>query len=85
MSCHSFEYCTLYKMLYKKVFPLAFFIVGIGVFVFWVAPILESIEPVRKIQEHTIKYNIDASALYYTDSEEFNGADIRMKDSIQKP
>lgn len=53
------------------------------VFVFIIAPALQSIQSVNTMHQYIEANNIDATALYYTDSPEFNGADIKIHSAIQ--
>lgn len=52
-------------------------------FVFWVAPMMQELKTVKTMHDYIEKNGIDASALYYTDSPEFNGADLYVRDALQ--
>ena len=62
---------------------------AIGLFVIWafvfiVAPGIRRFVPaVAQIHDYIDKHNIEATALIYTDVEEFSDADVDIRDAMQ--
>ncbi len=54
----------------------------IYLFVFWIAPFLQRLPPIQEVHNHIQHHNIDASALVYTESEEFGDADVSIRDAM---
>ena len=52
-------------------------------FVFWVAPWLQHFGPVKRVHERVRERGIDATALVYTEVEEFADADCHMRDALR--
>ena len=50
----------------------------IGTFVFVLAPLGQLFEPVKTLHEYIEERGIDATPLYYTESEEFSVAQLHM-------
>ena len=51
--------------------------------VFWVAPWLQHFGPVSSVHECVRERGIDATALVYTEVEEFSDADCHMRDTLR--
>ncbi len=61
---------------------------GIGVFLIWfsvfvLAPWMQQINTIQVLHEHIRENNIKATALYYTEIEEFDDADSYMRDALK--
>ena len=56
----------------------------IWIFVFLAAPALQQLAPVRRLHEHTRRNDIDATALFYTDADEFADAETYVVDSLSR-
>ena len=52
-------------------------------FIYGAAPLMQKIQSVKTVHDYVVNHEIDASALYYTDSPEMNGADLYIRDSLQ--
>lgn len=69
----------------KQWLQLGFALFCVWAVVFIFAPALQSIGVIKTMHDHIGTNGIDASALYYTDSPEFNGADLKIKNAIETP
>jgi hypothetical protein len=68
---------------FKKWLHLGFALFCLWVVVFILAPALLSVGMFNTMRNHIEANSINATAMYYTDSPEFNGADIRLHDAIK--
>ncbi len=55
---------------------------AIWVIIFWLAPLAERIPCVAELHSFIHERNIDATALVYTDIEEFGDADVEIRNAI---
>ncbi|MBL7224398.1 MAG: hypothetical protein ISS72_11140 [Candidatus Brocadiae bacterium] len=51
--------------------------------VFWLAPWLQRFGPVKRVHESVRERGIDATALVYTEVEEFADADCHVRDALR--
>ena len=62
---------------------LALGLLVLWLFVFVLAPWAQRFGPVRRVHEHTRQNDIDATALVYTDVEEFGDCEAHVRDALQ--
>ena len=62
---------------------LALSLLILWLFVFVLAPWVQTFGPVRRIHEHIRRNDIDATALVYTDVEEFGDCEAHVRDALQ--
>ncbi len=55
----------------------------IFVFVFWVAPALERLPYIAEVHDYVYEHDIDATALVYSEIEEFGDADVSIRDAMK--
>lgn len=62
---------------------LLVWIAGIWCFVFLLAPLLQNVGPVRTLTDFIRANDIDATAYYYTEVEEFAVAEHAVRDTME--
>ncbi len=70
---------------YKKARNWTQLLISCGViylFVFVLAPAMQTMPFIKEIHHHSQENDIDASALFYTEIEEFGDADVSIRDSM---
>jgi hypothetical protein len=60
-------------------------LLGILLFAFVAIPALQRLGPVREVREAIQNRGIDASALFYTESEVFSEAETSIRDALRYP
>lgn len=55
----------------------------IFLFVFWIAPSMQRLPYVEEVHACVRENNIDATALIYSDIDEFGDADVSIRDSMK--
>ena len=55
------------------------------IFAFGVIPLLQRLGPVRAVREATRNQGIDASALFYTESDAFSEAEASIRNAMRYP
>lgn len=63
---------------------LALGLAGIWLFVFFLAPWLSGFEPAKSILDFVHENDIDATALFYTEIDEFSEAEIAVRDALRR-
>ncbi len=58
-------------------------VVALFLFIFVIAPAGQRLGPIGEIHDYIDEQGIDASALYYTDSEEFSDLQLRMQNRLR--
>ncbi len=67
--------------LFRKIIMFLSGILAFWIFVFVLAPAAQRYGPVKTIHDYVRDHDIDATPLYYTESEEFGVAESYMKDA----
>ena len=60
-------------------------LLGLLLFAFGVIPALERLEPVREVRDATRRADVDASALFYTESDVSSEAEASIRNTIRYP
>ena len=60
-------------------------LLGILLFAFGVIPALQRLEPVREVRDATRRAGVDASALFYTESDVSSEAEASIRNAMRYP
>jgi len=71
------------RPLAERWLKLALGLLLLWVWVFVLAPWLQRFGPVRRVHEHIRRNDIDATALVYTDVEEFGDCEAHVRDALE--
>ena len=69
----------------KKAAKLILCILVILIFIFYIGPLIEKLPLVQPLVQVIDERDIDASALYYTEIEEFSEANTNMENTMKYP
>ena len=67
----------------QNVANLFFCIMAVLAFIFYIGPLMEKLSWIQPFIQCIDERNIDASTLYYTESEEFSGAELHMENTME--